>query len=75
MNYNIFIKGVKSTSKAGQYEDSVITLCGPTEVRSNMVNLQENMQGFFTCSNFVRSLSCYVVAGYGNPYKHLQICL
>ena len=37
MNYAIYTKGGERTSKAGHYEDPVITLCVPPEVKYKMV--------------------------------------
>ena len=47
MNYAISTKGGKRTRKDGQYEDAVITLCGTTEVKTNMVNRQEKLNFFY----------------------------
>ena len=66
MNYAIYTKEGKRNRKAGEYEDAVITLCGPPEVESNMVNRQNRMQNVFTCTKFVRSLACYIGTGYVN---------
>ena len=49
MNYAIYTKVGEMTTKAGNYEDAVIILCGPPEVKYNMVNRQEKMQNVFTC--------------------------
>ena len=40
MNYTISTKGGEINRKDGQYKYSLITLCGPREVKSKMVNQQ-----------------------------------
>ena len=62
----------KSNRKDDQYEDDVIALCGPPEVKAKMVNWQEKMKNVSTCPKCGRYLACYVGTGYGNPYNNLQ---